>query len=466
MARWWLWDEYPYRLVEPTVDLWIGGPNADGRGLDAVNGGYSPAPGLQITSPTADPGPSGQARYFVRTHHQTWSASTPLWAPKQAGVLANIGRRAWTGSGWSYVGATDAVFRGPCPALSTHGLTDTVRVYAPAGPITVSDVSGGVVQPYGQRVYAPAGTAEGGWASYYGNVSAINPGDTVYWHVIMEVITALDTHRAMFGIYDGTTYVGHPTNAVHATPTLNYTGSYEDGPFYVKIAHRGTGPNNGTLVEIYCQFTVATAASGFLRLVMYPLYIVGLTTPHEIVVHHAAGHYVPNAVLVPREWPSVLLCAAGAVPSLLAERVAIADVSNPCTVLMRIDWRQKPDPFPYYSDVLVAWNGWDAAWHTSYNNLRWYPPDITRTGVLSRSVMTFGLVVDSQRYVGMSVNGVVVQPRTVAASNPLVSSLDIGRVGTNYGAYPIRRVMFWPRVLSAADLAAWHDRIVAAEGGA
>ncbi|MCS7001664.1 MAG: hypothetical protein NZ518_02330 [Dehalococcoidia bacterium] len=94
-------------LGQPVVDLWVGGPNADGRGLNATNGGYSPMPGLSITSPSSSTS-SSTVRFLRR-------GSDGVWRDKRAGELLGIGGARDTGSGLSYLTTGGAPLGGVLP---------------------------------------------------------------------------------------------------------------------------------------------------------------------------------------------------------------------------------------------------------------------------------------------------------------------------------------------------------------
>lgn len=467
MARWWLWDEYPYRLVEPTVDLWIGGPNADGRGLDAANGGHNPAPGLQITSPTADPGPSGQARQLLRTHHQTWSPTTPLWAPKAAGVLAGIGGRVWTGSGWTYAGASDVTCLGPVPALSTPGVTDTVRRYTATTGLTVSDAAGGIVQSYSQRCDVAAGQSGGGWIAWPPEtVASVVAGDQAFWHGIVETadpaLFAPEFGGYSDGFFDGFTGIGQ----------LSAVGEGASGNFLWAKRHLGTGPNGGTLVE-YWVSQVFTQTKTSVGLCAYLLNTSIAENPaRTLYIHNHTAVVLPVNVGRTYTWPTWLLVGAGAAPSLVAETLEIADVPwTPCTVLVRVDARSPEQPtrggiggrLVGGSDGTSTIARIRATLDTLASDGSSHPSGVA----VPQALVTLGATCTAAGEVRFWHDGAAAGPSgpPKTFSGAMRRLLQAG-ASSSHLLMRVRRIQIWPRLLSPAEIAAAHAAIVAAEGGA
>ncbi len=138
------------------MDIWFGGPNADGRGLNKLNGGYNPVPGLVINSPSWST-PTSSARYLTRP--AGWPNTISPWLDTEPGVLKGLGGRLKTGSTWSFGPGSTPEWLGPLPALTLGTVaparspqpaaplvTDTVRRYAADTGLSVSDVTGGIVQ--------------------------------------------------------------------------------------------------------------------------------------------------------------------------------------------------------------------------------------------------------------------------------------------------------------------------------
>lgn len=446
---WWTWDEFPRRIKTADVDIWLGGPKADGRGLDAVNGGYAPAPGLTITSPSAST-PASTARFLIRD-------STGVWRDKQAGVLACIGGRVWTGSGWTYVGATNVEARGPLPAMTPTGITDTVRRYAHAAGRTVSDGPGGVVQPYSQRVDIADGQSGGGWGVWpVEGWTSVGANDFIYSHSIVEYPPG-NRWVPRIGLYDGSFIQGY---TVFDIDTLSVTSVMTGGA--AGIRSLGTGPNGGRLVEFWTGTISATTYSS-ISVYSYLLRSDDYSTPRTCWIHHHFAVRIPTPYRL-YGFPSCILVGAGAVPSLVAEELRVTmPVALPVSAAVRTGAADPADSG--YYDALLANNPDYVRMHRGppSDAYRWYPPSIIfSTSAGYSQPRTLQLRIAADNTVTGAIDGVV-----SATSGTNTASLGTtwwvgGQTQYRYLA-PLRRVQLWSRHLSAAEVAAAHAAIVAAE---
>ena len=429
----------------PDIDLWLGGPNADGRGLDTVNGGYAPAPGLAIVSPSSST-PSSSARFLIRD-------SLGVWRDKAAGVLACIGGRVWTGSGWTYTGATAVEARGPLPALAVPGITDTVRRYTTIAGRTVSDAPGGVIQPYSQRVDVDAGYTGGGFSvtprEMWASAAA---GDFVYWHSIVEYPTG-NTWRPNFGLYDTGFFAGLTEIDIDSlTVTSNMTNSAAG------VRHLGTGPNGGRLIEIWGGARLGDTRTN-LSVQAYLLRAIDASTPRTCWIHN---HY---AVLIPHLYgriygfPSWCLVAAGAAPSLAAEEIAVTTTSaRPVSMVVRTTGTDPADVG--YFDALASTSY--VVFYRHSSAYRWSSPTITFGTVDYTTPRTLTLRVAADDTVTGALDGVLSR---VGGTNTgsLTGTWYVGGRTQYRGVMPLRRVQIWSRHITDAEVVSSHDAIVTAE---
>lgn len=352
---------------------------------------------------------------------------------------------------------------GPLPALSTPGVTDTVRRYSSMTGLTASDATGGVVQSYSRRCDVADGQSGGGWSVWpVETLSSVSNGDQLFWHTICETTTP-ELFSPAFGAYDGASFF----DGSQDIGLLSSVGAGAGGQFRWEKRHLGTGPNGGTLIECWVSQVLTQSKSNVTARAYLLSTVTGGNPARTLYIHNHTCVRLPNGHGMMVGWPTWLLVGAGATPALAAEQLEVTAGAVPLTILMRVDFRALPSPLPYAAAYFGAFDSWNSAWYASDASLRWYPPSIDAAGVLSNSLVTVGLLVTSDRRSGHARNGdIVLSPSTIAA-NPLPSTFQVGRIAAgNYHLNPIRRAQVWSRVLTAAEIAAAHAAIVAAEGGA
>lgn len=451
--RRWIRRGHSRPLRRPVADLWLGGPNADGRGLDAANGGFNPASGLAITSPTSST-PASTARCLIPD-------ATGVWRDKDEGVLGGIGGRVWTGSGWTYAGATNVTCLGPLPALSTHGITDTVRRYSSTTGLTCSDAVGGLVQSYSRRCDVEAGYAGGGWSVWpIETVSSVASGGTVYWHGLVEAADP-SLFAPLFGAYDGSSFFdGNPSIG-----QLSAVGAGSSGQFRWNKRHLGTGPNGGTLVEYWVRQELTQSKTN-VTLRAYLLYAASGTPARTLYIHQHAAHYTVSHAAKLFGYLPLHLVAAGSVASLTAENLFLNDLPQAnATVIMRLDFTDRAFDYKGYRLWAYKANSTYTPLHLTGDTIGMYPPVIASGSVLTQAKTTAGSVVDGNRFVKLYHNGVVCASGQMDTPTPTTPGLQFGQGVTDRLALtPILRLVAWHRALSAAEVAAAHAAIVAAEG--
>jgi hypothetical protein len=482
----WILKGYPTALRRPITDLWVGGPKADGRGLPAVCGGVGPAQAT-IVSPSADPGPSGQFRFLQRTHHNTWSPSTPIFQGKLAGDLLATGRRRWTGSAWSYFDAGGAPlgtvdWRGPLPGSfgPSTNITDTVRRGVTDSGFTPSDATGGVIQPYSRRVDVLAGIGGSGTSVDPAETWSLTAHDQVVWDTFLEFPTSAvdNAYTPRFGIFDGSgfphgtfryTYNG-ANGQFNPTPPDGYTDGSWDGLVWRGVAtFYGDGPNGGKLWRFVTSCTMPSAISNAQARAF--LFQSDATVPpaRTIYIHNHVALRLPSyRGRIYGDLPFTVV-AAGQTPVLSAERITFPGRVPNGSFILRADLRNRP--FNYaYNYVFAPYPHPGSAYTICYfhgGGLRFYPPSVAPFNILVAEILTLASIVPTDRVIQFYRNGVKLTNNTTPID-------DFGQFTTfSYGSQetpsgqplvPVRRIQTFARALSDAEVTQVHDRIVAMEG--
>lgn len=463
----------------PLTDLWVGGPGATGRGLPAACGGVGPALAT-IVSPSEDPGPGGQFRFLQRTHHQTWSPSTPLYAGKKAGDLLATGGRRRVGSAWSYfdengvpLGTVD--WRGPLPGgfgPSTN-ITNTVRRGVTDSGFTPSDATGGVVQSYSRRVDAAEGVGGSGTSVDPAETWSLANGSQVIWDSILEfpLSSINNTYTPRFGIHDGSTFPYSTFKYTYSGSTNQFTpqppGSPNGATWYGVAIDYGPGPNGGRLWRFVTSCIVPAAVPAAAALAFLFQSDAGSPPARSVYIHnHVAYRLTLNQGRIYGPLPFTMV-AAGQTPVLADEVITFPGKFEDSTVVARADLRNRPLDFAGGRIFALGQDDALSPLLLSEAQLaRWSPWAVY--GTVTSDVLTLAVTTDGSRVQKAYANGALVGSPAAPADAPSVqtTSLRVGRFtsGDKFSPLvPIRRLQVYPRALTGAEVTAVHQRIVAAE---
>lgn len=474
----WISRGYGSPLRRPTVDLWVGGPRADGRGLPAVCGGVGPAQAT-IVSSTADPGPSGNVRFLQRTNHNTWSPSTPIFAPKQAGDLFGVGGRRWTGSGWSYfdeagrpLGTVQWLGTLPGGLGPSTSVTETIRKYTTFTGRTVSDAPGGVVQSYCQRCDVEAGQTGGGWPATPVENWPLASGDQVVWDTLLEFPPS-DTdfiYAPRFGIYNGSSFLYDRYTYSYSGATKQFSPSPPSNPngatWHGVAVEYGAGPNGGRLWRFVTSCVVpAAVASGIAYAYLLNSSATGSPARTVYIHNHVAYRLTENQGRI-NYIPPFVMVGNGATPSLSAEDITANGALTNTTLVARIDSTNRPLNFK--DSRLFAAKG-NQTHYTPMtidsNKILTYPP-YYEYGTVTANIETLAISIDVSRMQQPYKNGAALTaPPSPWDECPAFTAwrFTLEQPGSSHTIVPVRRLQIYPRVLTAAEHAALHAALVAAE---
>lgn len=461
----------------PSTDLWVGGPGATGRGLPAVCGGVGPAIAT-IVSPSEDPGENGQVRFLQRTHHATWSPSTPLYAGKKVGDLLATGGRRRNGSDWSYLdgaglplGTVD--WRGPLPGglgPSTN-VTNTIRRYSNTTGLTVSDAAGGVVHTYSQRCDVAAGNPGGGGFVSPFETWALNAGDQVIWDTVLELENGrseTSLYAPAYGVHNGAGFPqGWHVFSGGVGGNLPATGT--DGTGFTSAAqYLGTGPNGGRLWRIFVAQSISSAISNG-RAYAYLLRSAASGHPARTVwIHnHVAFRLTTEQGRIYGPLPFTLV-GAGQTPILANEDIVFPGKYENGTVVARLDLRDRP-PLDFNGASVFAAADADTFTPLHLESATFgRDPPYAMFGAISNDVLTLAASTDATRMQRGYRDGALVGAPGAPidpTGQPSVM-LRVGRLSSSdkrSPLMPIRRLSVFDRVLTDAEMLAVHQRFVAAE---
>jgi hypothetical protein len=329
-----------------------------------------------------------------------------------------------------------------------------------------------VVHTYSQRCDVDAGQSGGGWSVTPYENWALAAGDQVVWDTVLEFPDSSTNflYRQVYGLHDGSAFpydrVAYDYNGTTKQFAFTPAGNPNGATWHGIATDYGPGPNGGRLWRFVTSCVVPdSVASGRALAYLLASNAPGFPARTVYIHNHVAYRLTSNQGRIFGDLPFVLV-GSGQTPLLSNEDISFPGPFAPSTVVARLDHSSAPLLLSGARVFATVSNDLINAPSLSSNSFGRYPPSAS-FGSIDQSIQTLAVTTDANRLQTAYRNGAFTAAPSAPIDDPGPSTaFRIGRLSSGDKRSPLipfRRLQVYNRTLTAAEHAALHAALVAAE---